>query len=318
MTFSQYQEPIIHTFIPTSQDKMDLIERLSKQFSSSSVGFQKGEGELACCQIDHPRAKACIYLNGAHLTNWQPQDEQPVLWMSDNSAFETGKPIRGGIPICWPWFGPHPAREDLPQHGFARLMTWNLRSVIETEEITHLILGFNSKECDPRWTKDEFDVRYALSVGKELRVELSVTNTGNQPMQDIGCALHTYFSISSINSIQIRGLEGVSFLDKLTGKTSSENSPLSISQETDRVYYPVTETVEMIDEGFQRKISVAGQGSKSTVVWNPWVEKSKRMADFPDAGFQTMVCIETANALEDTRTISPSETHTVSQTITVS
>lgn len=291
------------------------IEELNSRFPGSSLRFVQGKNGLVCCRISNAFGKANVYLQGAHVVSYCPHGKDEVLWMSPESMFEPGRAIRGGIPICWPWFGPHPGDNRFPQHGFARTCPWAVRAVLDTDHSTELFLGLLDDEHSRRFLDGRFDARYRVSVGSELTVELSVTNTGTDPLRSVGCALHSYFAIGDVTKAYVEGLEDIEFLDKLSGQKVTQSGRIAISDEVDRVYSAAPDPIRLIDNVKERMILVSSQGSQSTVVWNPWIEKSKRMTDFPDDGYQSMTCIETANALKDVRTIQPGDTHVIAQTI---
>ena len=296
---------------------MESIDELNQEFPSGSLSFEEGQGGLVRCIVQNDAAKGSFFLHGAHVESFQPANEKPVLWMSKRSRFDPRHPIRGGIPICWPWFGPHQSEPDYPQHGFARISSWKIQAVEETQNCTDIVLGLSDHQEYEKFLGHPYDLQYRISIGTRLTVELSATNTGIQSISDVGCALHSYFHLSNVEAAQIVGLGGTTYLDKLTGSESKGTDPTLISAETDRVYLEPPESVRLLDKGLQREIIIQGQGSCSTVVWNPWINKSRRMEDFPDDGFHEMVCIETANALGDVRQIEPGETHNISQTAEV-
>ncbi|MFT4519509.1 MAG: glucose-6-phosphate 1-epimerase [Halioglobus sp.] len=291
--------------------------QLNEQFQSDSITFIHGEGGLSKCIISNQFADAEIYLHGAHVTHFQPSNTGAVLWLSEDAIFDSAKAIRGGIPICWPWFGPHPDNSKFPQHGFARVSQWNVDAVTETIEGTELILGLYSSEASGKYLNGEFEAKYKVSVGSQLTVELGVTNTGSTSLSGIGGALHSYFAISNIDNVLVDGLNNKKFLDQLTGKTMTQSGHLQFEQEVDSVYFGTSQPIGLIDELSKRRLQISSEGSESCVVWNPWTDKSKLMGDFPDTGFQTMVCIETANAFSDVRGIEPGETHLLSQTVAI-
>ncbi|MEC9092889.1 MAG: D-hexose-6-phosphate mutarotase [Planctomycetota bacterium] len=290
---------------------------LNQRFPEPSLTFDKGEGGLTRCQVHNQWAQAEFYLQGAHLTRYQKHHSLPLLWLSHQAVYALNHPIRGGLPICWPWFNQHASGNPaFPQHGFARTHQWSLRAVLETDNGTEIFLGFTSTPATQRWLPGEFDARYRISVGPTLSVEFSVTNTGEHSLNEIGCALHTYFSISQINEVIVTGLEGLDYLDQLDGLKKNQRGALKFNQETDRIYLQTQpRAIQIKDTGNRQKLDIQSQGSHSTVIWNPWKHKSTVMPDFPDQGYQTMICIETANAFEDTRTIEPGATHSISQTI---
>ena len=234
-----------------------------------------------------------IYLQGAHITHFQKKGEAPLLFMSGESEFIKGKPIRGGVPIIFPWFG---GREGFPAHGFARTSEWSLEesSVLATGVVT---LRFRLPSVDA------LDVDFIVHVGEQLTMELLVKNAGDQDATFETC-LHTYFQIGEINSISIKGLAGCSYLDKVRDGTFTETEEsICIGSEVDRVYFDTTAAVEIIDTQLRRKILVTKSGSNSTVVWNPWIAKSQRMPDFGDDEYLRMVCVESGNVADDRMTL---------------
>ena len=259
------------------------------------VTFAEGHGGLPKVLVETPWSSAEIYLHGAHVTHFQKNGEAPLLFLSQASEFLADKPIRGGVPIIFPWFGP---REGLPSHGFARTAAWDLtaRSVQPDGSVK---LYFRLPTV--------IEVKYRVTVGETLAMELLVRNTGETDYTFESC-LHTYFSISAIKAIAITGLAGVTYLDKVTGSTTVESiAPLHIANEVDRIYQDTTAAVEIHDPGLRRTIRVEKSGSNSTVVWNPWLDKSQRMADFGDDEYLQMVCVESGNVAAHKITLAPAE-----------
>jgi glucose-6-phosphate 1-epimerase len=283
-------------------------EELQARFGIDGVRFQAGRGGLTQVAVNNQHADAEVYLHGAHVTRWQPRGQKPVLWMSGSSWFEAGKPIRGGIPICWPWFGPHPKDASLPGHGYARLKTWRVRNVAQMPSgETSVALRLSAI---PELFPNELTLDYVVLVGKKLDVSLSVTNNGRTPFT-YSEALHTYLAISDIHSVRVRGLAGATFVDKMqSGKRVAEQpDPLAITAETDRLYVNTQSRVEVVDPGWSRTIAIDKSGSNSTVVWNPWINKSKAMKDFGDDEWPGMICVETVNAADNAITLQPGDTH---------
>jgi D-hexose-6-phosphate mutarotase len=254
-----------------------------------------GEGVLPKAIIHTHWSSAEIYLQGAHVTGFQKTGEAPLLFTSAASEFAPGKPIRGGVPLIFPWFGP---REGLPAHGFARTAAWDLKetAVLPDGAVT---LRFHLPGVP------NFQVEYLVTVAENLTLELSVENTADQDSTFETC-LHTYFQISAIHDISITGLAGASYLDKVTNSEATEKSAvLRISSEIDRVYFDTRAAIEILDPGFKRKIRIDTAGSHSTVVWNPWIEKSMRLADFRDDEYLQMVCVESGNVAKNQITLPP-------------
>ena len=268
--------------------------------------------------IENTLASAEIALHGAHVMRYQPANEKPVLWLSDTAVYRAGKAIRGGIPVCWPWFSAHPDDGSLPAHGVARSRFWTLEA-IETlaSGETHITLALlDSPETLTQWP---YAFRFVLTVtvGRELTVALTATNTSNTACTCSG-ALHSYFAIADITQARLSGLDGVEYIDQLLeGRRLLQRGDIVIDEEFDAIYQDTQDDVVIIDQAGERDIRVSRAGSRSVVIWNPWIKKSSGMADFHKEGYQQMVCVEAANAGDDTVLLEPGESHTLSTTIAV-
>ena len=294
-------------------------DALNERFAvADHLAFCAGPGGLTVAEIANARAAARVALHGAHVLSYQPRGRRPVLWMSARSRFEAGAPIRGGIPICWPWFGPHPTDEDKPAHGFARTAEW---AVLGAEGLgdgsSRIRLELSDSETTRELWPHAFALELAVTVGAELTVDLNVTNPGPGPMVS-GGALHSYFHVARVAEVAIGGLDGCGYIDKLDpGDRKVQRGPITIAAETDRVYLDTVGECTIDDSRLNRRITVAKSGSRSTVVWNPWIAKSARMTDFGDDESPGMVCVETANAADDVVTVPPGGTHRLQATIRV-
>jgi glucose-6-phosphate 1-epimerase len=285
------------------------IDELDDKFSiEGEVGFAELDGDLAFITVSNKYADADICLYGAHVTSYRPRGTMDLLWMSPESHFEVGKAIRGGIPVCFPWFGQHKTDTTKPQHGFARLMYWQVIATSTNaadENIVTLQLQ-SSEETKAYWPYD-FVAEITFVVGKKLTATLKVTNTSDEPF-DYTCALHTYYSLSAIESIAIEGLQGLTYYNQLTGENGTQEEEKLVINEALTHHYLNTETPVFIDDSaFRRRIKVDKAGSKVTTVWNPGAEASANMADLPDDGYETFVCIEAANAFDYPVHLSPGE-----------
>jgi glucose-6-phosphate 1-epimerase len=278
---------------------------------ANQLKFIEGEGGLVMAEIANAHASARIALQGAHLMTWQPQGQEPVIWLSKFAKFAPGKSIRGGVPICWPWFGPHAADGKLPGHGFARTVMWETLETRETADgAAYMRFGLIETDATRAQWPHPCSVQLELTIGKTLRVELVTRNIGTQAFT-LGEALHTYFHISDVAQMSIRGLEGCDYMDKAGGASDlrKQQGPIVIEREVDRVYLNTTADCIIEDRGLKRAIRIAKQGSQSTVVWNPWAEKADKMGDFGPQGHRGMVCVESANALDNVVTVAGGETH---------
>jgi glucose-6-phosphate 1-epimerase len=286
----------------------------------AGVVLDSGRGGLARLSIDTDICAAELYLHGAHLCQWQPRSQaRPVLWMSGRSRFEAGAPIRGGVPICFPWFGPKAGDPSAPVHGLARTSAWNLDgATLEADGSVTVRLGLDCGTLASPHVPRTLVLAYELRLGRGLSMALTVTSRGDAPIT-FEEALHTYFAVGDARQVRVAGLEGATYLDKVDGakrKTQSDE-PITIGAETDRLYLDTGSAVTLTDPGFGRRIRVEKTGSRSTVVWNPWVAKSRAMPDFGDDEWPGMICIETANAADDAVTVPPHASHAMTAAISV-
>ncbi len=257
--------------------------------------------------ITNNAASASIALQGAHLFHYCRNGERPLLWLSKKSLMEQGKAIRGGIPVCWPWFGPHPDDSSLPQHGFARTSMWEMAGSEETDPAaSSVILRLTDSEASRMLWPFHFELELKINIGNTLSAALTTRNIDTRAFT-ITSALHAYLNVSDIRQVEIEGLEGTRCFDKVSSQKYNVDSPLRINQEFDRVFQNVHYPILLRDA--DRTVKIHGHGSNSAIVWNPWKEKCAAMADMPRNGYKTMVCVEVANALDDARTIEPGKTH---------
>lgn len=293
------------------------LEELEEKFSiEGEVGFSEMEENMAFINVSNKYADADICLYGAHITNFKPHKTIEILWMSPKSTFVEGSAIRGGIPVCFPWFGPHKNDSSKPQHGFGRLMYWEvieIASMKSGETLVRLQLC-SSPETKIFWEHD-FCAELSVVVGKTLTATLKVTNTSATDFE-YSCALHSYFSVSSIEEISIEGLQNTKYYNQLEpGDFIQETEKLEIHKAETRHYYDTEAACVIHDPLFNRSILVDKSGSKITTVWNPWEEICSKIDDLPDDAFHTFVCIEAVNAFNDTITLAPGETHETSAII---
>ena len=261
--------------------------------------------------VDHPRVKASVALNGAHLLSWKPEGETEVLWLSDATSFKKGAAIRGGVPVCWPWFGPHPTDPTKPQHGFVRNRRWTVVSANSTSQVTELTLRTETTPEDAALWPHHAEVSLRFIAGATLCLELATRNTGSQAFE-LTQALHSYFKVSDIANVAIEGFDGLEYLDKVDAYARKRQSgQITITGETDRIYLGHTGPAIIHDSGLGRGIIVTKSGSTSSVVWNPWEERARQMGDLGEDGYRRMVCVETANAGDDVVRIDPGHQHTL-------
>ena len=293
------------------------IDELDEKFSiEGEVGFAELEEDLVFITVSNIHADADICLYGAHVTSFRPQNAMDILWLSPESSFEEGKAIRGGIPVCFPWFGPHKTDPEKPQHGFGRLMYWDVKETATKpggETIVKLQLC-SSEETKAYWPHD-FCAEMTFVVGKNLEVTLKVTNTSVQPFE-YTCALHSYFTLSLIENLTIEGLQGAKYHNQLeSGDSVQEEEKLEIKEAVTRHYFDSETPVILVDSIFRRRIRIEKSGSKVTTVWNPWAETCAQIGDLADDAYETFVCVEAVNAFEDAIHLAPGESHETSAMI---
>ncbi len=279
--------------------------------------FREGLGGLPILTVTNSHGTLELTPYGGHILSYQPAGQAPVLFLSRASAYSAGKPIRGGIPVCWPWFGPHADDPAMSAHGFARLLFWNVESVNSRADETEVLLSLRDEVRTRQYWPHAFELTLRVVLGVHLQIELTTHNTGSEPFA-LSQALHTYFAVADIGRVTIAGLEPTPYVDTLTHSTEApEGKSISIHAEVDRVYEDTTADCLIRDAGLKREIRVAKRGSRSTVVWNPWIDKSKRMPDFGDDEFHEMLCIEATNIRGDVVTLPPGHSHTLSQILSV-
>ncbi|MGQ8336030.1 D-hexose-6-phosphate mutarotase [Sunxiuqinia sp. A32] len=293
------------------------IDDLDEEFGiEGELGFIEMEGELPFISISNKYAQADICLYGAHVMSFAPYNGMDLLWMSPGSFLEEGKAIRGGIPVCFPWFGPHKSNSEKPQHGFGRLMFWDVAETrSEPNGETYIRMQLESSEQTKNLWPHDFRAEMIFTVGAKLITTLKVSNTSTEAFV-YGCALHTYYSISAIDHIAIEGLQGTTYYNQLNSEhATQEESSLKIQEPLTRHYLNTESPVVISDPAFRRRISVQKAGSKVTTVWNPGKETTKAIQDIPNDGYEAFVCVEATNAFDYCISLNPGETHETSAII---
>ncbi len=276
---------------------------------NSAIAESAGHGGLPCIRIENAEASAEIYLHGATITHFQPVGQKPLIFVSKQAIFDGKKPIRGGVPICWPWFGPHPSDPKLPQHGTVRTRAWSLKHAgTLPDRTTRVTLALETPEAA---------LEYEVTVGRLLTMRLTTTNRSAAPLT-ITEALHTYFVVGGIKHVSVHGLQGVEYFDRVTqGRLRDDQPEIRFTGEFDRTYLNTHKSTEILDPAMGRKIHVTKSGSASTVVWNPWIAKAKAIADLGDDEWQDFVCVETANGPGNDVTIAPGASSAIQASLTI-
>jgi glucose-6-phosphate 1-epimerase len=281
--------------VRAGDEKEKMIEQ--KQFAN---GFKYVE-------IFNASACAKIALQGAHLFHYERAAKAPLIWLSKKSLFENGRVIRGGVPVCWPWFGAHPANSELPQHGFARTSLWELLEASEIDEHTAEVkLQLQPSDVSLQLWPHKFELLLSITVGRRLTLALTSRNCDVHPFE-ITAALHSYFAVEDVEKVHVEGFAGKSYLDKVTGVECTQQGNITICEEVDRIYRKIEYPLTLQDQ--TKTVDIDAQGSSSAIVWNPWRKKCAAMADMEDDAYKTMLCIETANAPGDARMLAPGEEH---------
>jgi D-hexose-6-phosphate mutarotase len=290
------------------------LDDFNRRFAvPNQLGFRDVGNGLIVAEVANARATATISLQGGHLMSWRPATQaEPVIWLSKLARLAPGKSIRGGVPVCWPWFGPHATDPKLPGHGYARTVAWEVTHARpQADGSTLIALALvESEQTRAQWPHHS-GCSIELVVGESLKVALTTENRGDREFT-LGEALHTYFRIGDIADARVLGLEGVEYVDKIGASARRrQEGAVTFAGETDRVYVNTGGRCVIEDARLQRRIVIDKSGSQSTVVWTPWTEKADKMGDFGPDGWREMVCVESANALENVVTVKPGSRHTL-------
>lgn len=290
---------------------MNYIEELIDEFSiDSHLDFKQGPGGFIFADIQNESASAQIFLHGAQLTSFIPKGLDDLIYLSPNSRFQPGVAIRGGIPISWPWFADHPTDKTKPAHGFARTSEWHVRETKKiSESETEIRLGLTNENNTLKLFEHRFYLEVIFNISTQLDITLRMINIDTKEFS-ISSAFHSYYNINYITDTSVKGLEDTEYIDKVDDlRVKTQEGPVLITGETDRIYTDTESECVIEDPGFKRRIHIRKSGSSSTVVWNPWEEKSNAMKDLGTGEYKNFVCVETTNAGEDTVTIAPGEKH---------
>lgn len=298
------------------------IDTLYQQYGQLKGITIECQNELVAIGIKNKAARAEVFLQGAQLTRYQRTDEKPLLFLSGDSSYKIGSSLRGGIPICWPWFSqldknpeqvqahvPQSVLASAPAHGCVRDEQWQVTSIqTPSDSLTTIELEYNHPGDHPHWPFSA-TLRYQIYIGETLSVRFSVTNTSDSTYT-YSSALHTYLAVSDIHQTQIAGFTGSEYIDALDDwSVKTQTGPIHFNGEMDSIYQTAGEKVQLIDK--ERITQISSTGSNSTVIWNPWIEKSKQLPQLKNNDYLGMVCIETANAINDTITLEKNQEHVI-------
>ena len=288
--------------------------------SNDSSAERFMQGDLALWRVRTPHGEGVIAEQGAQLLSYTPHGQPPLIWLSPEASYERGVSLRGGVPVCWPWFSDldrNPAEvrsnldaahaESAPKHGFARIQDWgHVDTAFDAEGVT-MVFRLDVTGESPKW-RHPARLTLRIRFADAITLELGVCNMSDESLT-ISQALHTYFAVSDVRHITISGVEGKSFVDTLDNwQVKTQADALQFTGETDRLYLGLDQPLTIRDAGWSRDIVVQSSHSHSAVIWNPWIEKSKRLDQFSNDAWQGMVCIETARVWDDVLTIAPGDT----------
>ena len=296
---------------------MDLTQ-LNEHFGLPGVlAFHATASGLIHADITTPHATATVYLQGAHVAAWQPKGLQPAIFLSRKSDFAPGKPIRGGVPIAFPWFATRHDGKTGPSHGFARIQNWTLAFAALAGDDLHMTFTLEPTEISRNLGYDNFRLAYQLTIGRTLTMQLTVVNDATVPLV-FEEALHTYYAVADIHEIAVNGLEGVTYLDKNDNLQSKmQHGAITITEPTDRVYLNTTSTCILQDTGGKRRVTIAKKGSNTTVVWNPWESGALKLPDLDPTEWHEFVAVETVNAAANAVALAPGAKHVMETHISV-
>lgn len=272
-----------------------------------SVTTQKHPNGLEYVSIETKLCQARIFMQGAQIDQFIPSGKPPLLWVSSADDYQPGNGIRGGVPICWPWFGTH-ENPQYPQHGFARNKIWSLESVDIKDQVVDLVFTLPQSEYEQQYWPHNTQVKVLFTLGETLTVSIVNTNKDNHPVS-LTQALHSYFPIGDIHQLSATGFSGAQYIEFGQGPFQQPKDNVTFDRETDRVYTHLTASQELNTP--HGTIVVSRENSRSAVLWNPWIDKSVRLSRFNNNDYLTMVCLEAANVLDDKVVLAPGESHTL-------
>ncbi|TWD47692.1 D-hexose-6-phosphate mutarotase [Pseudomonas sp. SJZ131] len=282
--------------------------------------------ELNCWRIRHGQAELLVAQQGAHILSYQLAGQPPLIWLNDEAVFKTGKSIRAGVPVCWPWFGVFARNPQSVQamrvgndaanaHGLVRAMDWQLGGIEAEGESLNVEFILPRPEGGFAEWPHQVDLKLRIRLDEQLHISLTSHNRGTETVS-ISQALHSYFAVSDVRNVHVEGLDGLSYID--TAKdwtTATQSGDLAFVGETDRIYLDVPQQLSIVDPTWERRIELTSSGSRTAVIWNPWIDRAAALSDMADDGWQRMLCIETANVMDDVVDLAAGASHTLGVSI---
>lgn len=297
---------------------VSVLAELDHRFGIPGVArVCEGNGGLPRVQVTGSSAQGEIYLHGAQVTSWKPAGNDEVLFVSAKSRWEEGQAIRGGIPICFPWFRAKTDDPHAPAHGFVRTKTWQLDSIVEDDVGVAVIMFTESDEQTRRWWPGEFRLVHRATFGSELKLELTCRNTGKTPLR-FEEALHSYNQVADVVSVRLQGLDGTRYLDNTdSNKEKAQVGEVTIASQTDNAFLNTQNAVDLIDPKIRRRIRLQKTNSSTTVVWNPWREGASGLRDLGEDEWKQFLCVEASNIIGTAVTLAPQQEHKMSAVLSV-
>lgn len=294
------------------------VEELQATYGISGVAeILRGNGDLLKIAVHTPACSGEVYLHGAHVTSWKPADSEETIFVSKESCWEDGRAIRGGIPICFPWFRGKADSPNAPQHGFARIKSWTLDSILADDDGVVVEMSTTSDADSRIWWPSDFKLTFRVTFGKHLNLELQMKNTGQSNLR-FEEALHTYHRVGNAETIRIDGLDGVTYLDNTdSNKRCLQQGAVEFTSQVDRVYLDTDHSIQLADPQMGRRVTAVKTNSLTTVVWNPWKEGARSMIDLGDDEWTQMACIEASNIRDFAIKLQPGQQHSMRVTVTV-
>ncbi|UYP30600.1 D-hexose-6-phosphate mutarotase [Pseudomonas sp. Z8(2022)] len=275
--------------------------------------------QLICWRIRAAGSELLVTQQGAQILGYRQAEQPPLIWLSPDAAYRTGQSVRGGVPVCWPWFGDlqrnpqavqaHYQLEQAPAHGLVRALDWELLSIDEEDDAVTLRFAYDTRNRPLEGWPRDVGLSFVVRLADDLSMGLETHNRGDTPLT-LSQALHSYFAVSDVRQVSVEGLQGCRYIDTLLDwqEMRQQEAPV-FDAETDRIYFDTPARLSIVDPGWGRRIHLDTRGSRSAVLWNPWIDKARRLSQFPDEAWQDMLCIETANVLEDVVQLQPDERH---------
>lgn len=275
--------------------------------------------QLVCWRIRAAGSELLVAQQGAQILSYQQGEQPPLIWLSPQAAYQRGQSVRGGVPLCWPWFGDlrrnpqavqaHFHLEQAPAHGLVRTLDWELLGIDEGGDAVTLRFAYDTRTQPLEGWPRDVGLTFVVRLADDLGMSLETHNRGTEPLT-LSQALHSYFAVSDVRQVSVEGLQGCRYIDTLQDwQELRQQEALVFDAETDRIYFDTAARLSIVDPGWGRRIHLDARGSRSAVLWNPWVDKAKRLSQFPDDAWQNMLCIETANVLEDVVQLNAGERH---------